>query len=96
MKLVKAIGVEQTLKYDSVSTIIVPLEGIVVPDDVANALANRCAVEVSDAPSDPSEIPAVTSDVSSSPAPEVAIEPMPEPSPAIETPTIEELLDANQ
>ncbi len=89
MKFVKAIGEVQTLRYDSQTTIVVPFEGIIVTDDAANALATRCAVEISEAPATESEIPVADT---SHPIPDVAKEPMPEAPAPVETPTIEELI----
>lgn len=52
MKLVKAIGTPQSLRYDSTTVVEVPLGGIVVSDPVAAVLAERCDVSVSDVPAE--------------------------------------------
>lgn len=95
MKFVKAKGTEQTLRYDSRTTIVVPLEGITVSDPVAAALESRCAVEVSDAPESeeiftPDPVaPAVIPDAAKEPAP------VPQQTDVIPTPTVEDLIKEN-
>lgn len=91
MKLVKAVGTPCEIQYDSRTFIEVPIEGVLLPDKIAWALAERRNVTVEDAPDATSkeadlEIPLAH------PIPDVAKEISPEPGLEMATPTVEELI----